>query len=154
MNISRSSRLICCTFPRTLVIERRPDLICADMISTSPIPKNRSSRPLDHQYRQPKAQRDQPLPLARQSLLQKNLLAIANGTPNPASGLIRRETAPEAREIIARERAKRAWIEEKRILRKRDLTGRANGTIDPFYGCLLRGELEDYALNFSLPWSM
>lgn len=87
-------------------------------------------------------------------LTQENLLAIANGTPNPASGLIRRETAPEAREIIARERAKRAWIEEKRILRKRDLTGRANGTIDPFYGCLLRSELEDYALNFSLPWSM
>lgn len=36
---------------------------------------------------------------------------------------------------------------------KRDLSGRANGTLDPWYGCLLMAELEDYALNFSLPWS-
>lgn len=37
--------------------------------------------------------------------------------------------------------------------RKRDLTGRANGTIDPWYGCFLFEELEDYALNFTFPWS-
>jgi carboxypeptidase D len=30
---------------------------------------------------------------------------------------------------------------------------RANGTIDPFYGCLL-DELIDYAVNFTFPWSM
>ncbi|KIJ47957.1 hypothetical protein M422DRAFT_28501 [Sphaerobolus stellatus SS14] len=36
---------------------------------------------------------------------------------------------------------------------KRDLTGRANGTIDPFYECDLFDELLDYALNFTLPWS-
>ncbi|KAJ7776554.1 alpha/beta-hydrolase [Mycena maculata] len=36
---------------------------------------------------------------------------------------------------------------------KRDLSGRANGTIDPFYGCLLLDELEDYAVNFTFPWS-
>lgn len=36
---------------------------------------------------------------------------------------------------------------------KRDLSGRANGTIDPFYKCDLFDEMVDYALNFSLPWS-
>ena len=36
---------------------------------------------------------------------------------------------------------------------KRDLSGRANGSIDPWYGCFLNDELDDYALNFSLPWS-
>ncbi|KAJ7200472.1 Alpha/Beta hydrolase protein [Mycena haematopus] len=35
---------------------------------------------------------------------------------------------------------------------KRDLSGRANGTIDPFYGCFLLDELEDYAVNFTFPW--
>ncbi|KAI0344358.1 alpha/beta-hydrolase [Trametopsis cervina] len=35
---------------------------------------------------------------------------------------------------------------------KRDLTGRANGTIDPWYGCDLYDEVIDYALNFSIPW--
>lgn len=42
-------------------------------------------------------------------------------------------------------------------LRKRDggtsLSGRANGSIDPFYGCFLSDEVEDYALNFSMPFS-
>ncbi|KAJ6537847.1 alpha/beta-hydrolase [Mycena capillaripes] len=36
---------------------------------------------------------------------------------------------------------------------KRDLSGRANGTIDPFYGCFLLDELIDYAVNFTFPWS-
>ena len=41
----------------------------------------------------------------------------------------------------------------KRGLSSRDLTGRPNGTIDPFYGCDLLGEAALYALNFSIPWS-
>lgn len=41
-----------------------------------------------------------------------------------------------------------------RHLQSRDLNGRANGTIDPWYGCFLTDELYDYAVNFSLPWSM
>ncbi|KAI0083348.1 Alpha/Beta hydrolase protein [Irpex rosettiformis] len=41
---------------------------------------------------------------------------------------------------------------EKRDVWKRDLTGRANGTIDPWYGCDLYDEMIDYALNFSVPW--
>lgn len=36
---------------------------------------------------------------------------------------------------------------------KRDLTGRANGTIDGWYGCFLYDQMIDYALNFSFPWS-
>ncbi|KAJ7831716.1 alpha/beta-hydrolase [Mycena olivaceomarginata] len=36
---------------------------------------------------------------------------------------------------------------------KRDLSGRANGTIDPFYGCSLLDELIDYAVNFTFPWT-
>lgn len=36
---------------------------------------------------------------------------------------------------------------------KRDLSQRANGTIDPWYGCFIYDELIDYALNFSAPWS-
>lgn len=37
--------------------------------------------------------------------------------------------------------------------KKRDLSGRANGTIDPYYGCYLFDEMTDYAVNFSFPWS-
>ncbi|CAL1714177.1 unnamed protein product [Somion occarium] len=37
---------------------------------------------------------------------------------------------------------------------KRNLSQRANGTIDPFYACFLGDELMEYALNFSLPWSL
>ncbi|KAJ6518365.1 alpha/beta-hydrolase [Mycena vulgaris] len=36
---------------------------------------------------------------------------------------------------------------------KRDLSGRANGTIDPLYGCFLLDELIDYAVNFTFPWT-
>lgn len=35
---------------------------------------------------------------------------------------------------------------------KRDLTGRANGTIDPFYQCDLLIELISYTINFTKPW--
>ncbi|KAK0202661.1 Alpha/Beta hydrolase protein [Desarmillaria ectypa] len=38
---------------------------------------------------------------------------------------------------------------------KRDLTGRpSNGTIDPWYGCLLLDEFIDYALNYTYPWNI
>lgn len=42
----------------------------------------------------------------------------------------------------------------KRTQRKRDLTERANGTLDPWYGCDLFDEMWDYAFNFTFPWSM
>ncbi|KAI0773268.1 Alpha/Beta hydrolase protein [Trametes elegans] len=37
---------------------------------------------------------------------------------------------------------------------KRDLSLRANGTVDPWYGCFLMDELVDYAVNYSQPWSV
>lgn len=37
---------------------------------------------------------------------------------------------------------------------KRDLAGRANGTIDPWYGCFLYDAMIEYALNFTYPWSV
>lgn len=36
---------------------------------------------------------------------------------------------------------------------KRDLSGRAKGTLDPQYLCDIYDEMIDYALNFSIPWS-
>jgi carboxypeptidase D len=49
------------------------------------------------------------------------------------------------RQLEQREERKRIW--------KRDLSGRTNGTLDPWYGCFLFDELFDYALNFTFPWS-
>ena len=40
----------------------------------------------------------------------------------------------------------------RRELAKRDLVGRANGTIDPWYGCFIYDEMIDYALNYTYPW--
>ncbi|KAH9855778.1 alpha/beta-hydrolase [Lenzites betulinus] len=37
---------------------------------------------------------------------------------------------------------------------KRDLSGRANGTIDSWYGCDIYDEMIDYAVNFSAPWNV
>lgn len=54
------------------------------------------------------------------------------------SGLAKRD---EDREV-----AHSAW--------KRDLSQRANGTIDPWYGCDVYDELLDYAVNFTYPWNV
>ena len=43
--------------------------------------------------------------------------------------------------------------EEKMMQFKRDLTGRPNNTVDPFYGCFLFDFMVDYAVNFTFPWS-
>lgn len=48
--------------------------------------------------------------------------------------------------------AKRAGIKAPNQ-RKRDLSGRANGTIDGWYGCYLYDEMLDYAINYTFPWS-
>lgn len=50
------------------------------------------------------------------------------------------------RELAAREERRSAW--------KRDLSLRPNGTLDPFYGCLLWDEMWQYALNFTFPWCL
>jgi carboxypeptidase D len=44
-----------------------------------------------------------------------------------------------------REEERRAW--------KRDLSGRVNGTIDPWYGCDLFTAAIQYAINFTYPWN-
>ena len=46
-----------------------------------------------------------------------------------------------------------ALREDKRTQWKRDISGRPNGTLDPFYGCFLWEEMTDYAANFTFPWS-
>lgn len=56
------------------------------------------------------------------------------------SGISKRDGVMEQQRSIKREQ----W--------KRDLSGRANGRIDPWYGCDLYDEMVDYAVNFSLPW--
>ena len=35
---------------------------------------------------------------------------------------------------------------------KRDLAGRANGTINPSYECDVYAEMLEYAFNFTFPW--
>ncbi|KIJ20687.1 hypothetical protein PAXINDRAFT_6480 [Paxillus involutus ATCC 200175] len=60
-----------------------------------------------------------------------------------AAKLTKRDGALAKRERI---RARDAW--------KRDLAGRGNGTIDPWYGCDLYDEMLDYAINFTFPWSL
>lgn len=36
---------------------------------------------------------------------------------------------------------------------KRDLSGRPNGTLDPWYACDLQDYVIEYAVNFTYPWS-
>ncbi|KAH9848633.1 alpha/beta-hydrolase [Lenzites betulinus] len=54
-------------------------------------------------------------------------------------------TTSEGGDVTARLRRRSEW--------KRDLSGRANGSIDPWYGCDVFDEMRDYALNFTFPWS-
>ncbi|KAJ7716754.1 Alpha/Beta hydrolase protein [Mycena metata] len=56
------------------------------------------------------------------------------------------EMDPVERDHRARQRRQRTW--------KRDLSLRANGTLDPWYGCALLPEFIDYALNYSAPWNL
>ena len=60
----------------------------------------------------------------------------------------RMHSYPDMRRADALERR-----EEARSQWKRDLTGRPNGTIDPWYGCDVWQEMWDYAFNFTIPWS-
>jgi len=58
--------------------------------------------------------------------------------------LRRRRSEGALLEHGARLRARDMW--------KRDLAGRANGTIDPWYQCDLYSEMIEYAINFTFPW--
>ncbi|KAI0629365.1 alpha/beta-hydrolase [Trametes polyzona] len=75
---------------------------------------------------------------------------------NPRNRLQRRM---QVREVIrnakrAAELAKRNGVAPFVPPTKRDLSQRANGTIDPWYRCDLFDELIDYAVNFSAPWNV
>ncbi|KAF8906194.1 Alpha/Beta hydrolase protein [Gymnopilus junonius] len=59
-----------------------------------------------------------------------------------------RRAEEETRSLVKRDR------EVERRLWKRDLSMRANGTIDPWYGCFLLDEFVDYAINFTFPWNL
>jgi carboxypeptidase D len=58
--------------------------------------------------------------------------------------LRKRESEDALLEHSERLRARDMW--------KRDLAGRANGTIDPWYLCDVYTEMIDYAINFTFPW--
>ncbi|KAF8967659.1 Alpha/Beta hydrolase protein [Flammula alnicola] len=62
-----------------------------------------------------------------------------------------RRTAEESKSIALRKREAR---EAERELYKRDLSLRANGTIDPWYGCFLLDMFIDYAINYTFPWNL
>ncbi|PAV20228.1 alpha beta-hydrolase [Pyrrhoderma noxium] len=99
--------------------------------------------------------RAQELASRKPRLLHRNLIAIAQGETRPETGIVKRNTLPTRHEIEDRENRRKAWLHEKKsIMEKRDLSGRANGSIDPWYGCFLSSELSDYALNFSMPWNL
>ncbi|KAJ7778367.1 alpha/beta-hydrolase [Mycena metata] len=51
-------------------------------------------------------------------------------------------------------RVERRELMNRRESWKRDLAGRPNGTIDPFYGCSILDELYDYAANYTFPWTL
>ncbi|OAX41086.1 alpha/beta-hydrolase [Rhizopogon vinicolor AM-OR11-026] len=79
---------------------------------------------------------------ARQGRLSKKLF-LAEMEQRYNVRLAKRSTSLSSRERV---RARDAW--------KRDLAGRANGTIDPWYGCDVYDEMLDYAINFTFPWSL
>ena len=56
-------------------------------------------------------------------------------------GVVRRTTLADERQYERRQQ----W--------KRDLAGRPNGTLDPWYQCDIYDEMVDYAVNFTFPWS-
>ena len=86
--------------------------------------------------------------------LNQRFKALVHSVEARDVGIVRRKTIPTRAEVETREYKRRAWLAKKNsLLQDRDLSGRANGTLDPWYGCFLTAEVQDYALNFSLPWS-
>ncbi|KAG2747251.1 alpha/beta-hydrolase [Suillus brevipes Sb2] len=80
---------------------------------------------------------------ARQGRFSKNLF-LAEMEQRYNARLAKRDTSNLSKH--ERLRARDAW--------KRDLAGRANGTIDTWYGCDVYDEMLDYAINFTFPWSL
>lgn len=79
---------------------------------------------------------------ARQGQFSKKLF-LAEMEQRYNARLAKRSTSFSKHERL---RARDAW--------KHDLAGRANGTIDAWYGCDVYDEMVDYAINFTFPWSL
>ncbi|KAI0695231.1 Alpha/Beta hydrolase protein [Cytidiella melzeri] len=90
------------------------------------------------------------------ALVRKRLAALARDFESTEMIAARRNSLLKREETAKREERRQSWLTMKRsaALNRRDLSGRANGTIDPFYGCFLSNELQEYALNFSMPWNI
>ncbi|CDO69768.1 hypothetical protein BN946_scf184766.g13 [Trametes cinnabarina] len=71
---------------------------------------------------------------------------------NPATRARRQQKLRNVVQLA--KRASQGKRRDEALVQKRDLSGRANGTIDPWYGCDIYDEMIDYAVNFSLPWSI
>ncbi|KAG6332041.1 hypothetical protein ID866_7052 [Astraeus odoratus] len=88
-----------------------------------------------------------------------NLEGVASSRKYKAH-LTKQSLMQDAQDRFAAKFAKRnARVSKRERMRsqdvwKRDLAGRANGTIDPWYGCDLYSEMIDYAINFTFPWSL
>ena len=87
-----------------------------------------------------------PFPTVDPPYVGSDASAKLKGKTSTLKQLLKRDALSKRSEPLAPEQL------EKKELWKRDLSGRANGTIDPFYGCFLLDELIDYATNFTFPW--
>lgn len=88
-----------------------------------------------------------PFPTVDPPYVGSDTSAKLKGKTSLLKQLLKRDALAKRSEPLAPEQL------EKKELWKRDLSGRANGTIDPWYECDLFSEVVDYALNYSLPWS-
>ncbi|KAF8917843.1 alpha/beta-hydrolase [Mucidula mucida] len=61
-------------------------------------------------------------------------------------------SSPKLHLALSSDAGKRS-LERRQVHSGRDLSQRVNGSIDPWYGCLLLDEFIDYALNFTYPWN-
>ncbi|KAJ7934228.1 alpha/beta-hydrolase [Mycena leptocephala] len=77
----------------------------------------------------------------------------ARGDSSRYKSLVTTLKAGQVNKVVPSRRELERW-DEPHTAWKRDLAGRANGTLDPWYGCFLLAEMWDYALNFTFPWSL
>ncbi|KAI0753313.1 alpha/beta-hydrolase [Daedaleopsis nitida] len=88
--------------------------------------------------------------------LRTQLLTVAEPSV-PASSWKEAIATEYGARVLSQSLAKRAEFHESRETEraqwKRDLSSRANGTIDLWYGCDIFNEMRDYAVNFTFPWS-
>ncbi|KAH9951054.1 alpha/beta-hydrolase [Amylocystis lapponica] len=72
---------------------------------------------------------------------------------NDSVYLSKRDSTTHSKRSLLR-RGRELHSADNGALRRRDLAGRANGTIDPWYGCFTYDAMIDYALNYTYPWNV